>query len=175
LALPVVNGEHPFLSGGVFGGDDGVMFLTGTTGGATIEITIPAGTPLFFPVVAAECSEIEPDPFHGENEAELRECANHIIDNTSGLFALIDGVALDNLDAHRTESALFEFGPLPEDNLFAFFGLDVPAGATSLSVDAGVYLLLAPLSVGEHVLHFGFEAFGLSFDTTCIVTVTRKK
>ena len=44
------------------------------------------------------------------------------MDNTSGMFAVIDGVPVNNLDAYRVESPLFEFGPLPEDNL-----LGVPA------------------------------------------------
>ena len=54
-----------------------VWFLGGTfTGDNTVrEITVPAGKALFFPVMDAECSTIEGDPFHGGNEAELRACA----------------------------------------------------------------------------------------------------
>lgn len=176
-SIPVVDGEHPFISGGAFGGEDGVVFLAGIGGGAVIEITVPAGTPLFFPVINAECSEIEPDPFHGDDEAEMRECANHHIDNTSERFAIVDGVPVKNLDGYRVESPLFQFGPLPEDNLLKFLGLDAPAGTTSPAVDAGVYVLLAPLSVGEHVIHFGgtFDEFGFSIDTTYIITVTPGK
>jgi hypothetical protein len=134
----------------------------------TVELTIPPGTALFFPVVNTECSVIEPAPFHGDDETSLRACANGHIDNTSGRFAVIDGVPVNNLDAYRVESPLFEFGPLPENNL-----LGAPAGATSPSVDAGVYLLLAPLSVGQHVLRVGgtFDEFGASIDTTFIITV----
>lgn len=154
-----------------------MLFLAGIGGGATFAITIPPGTPIFFPVVNAECSVLEPDPFHGDDEAELRACANGHIDNTSDLFATIDGVPVNNLDAYRVESPLFEFGPLPEDNLFALFGLDAPAGTTSLAVDAGVYLLLAPLNVGTHVLQFGgtFDEFGFSIDTTYNITVVPTK
>jgi hypothetical protein len=172
-AIPVVDGDHPLISGGAFGGEDGVLFLAGTGGGATIELTIPAGTPLFFPAVNSECSVIEPDPFHGDDEESLRECANGHIDNTSDVFAVIDGRPVRRLDAYRTESPLFEFGPLPEDNVLALFGVDAPAGATSPAVDAGFYLFLAPLSVGEHVIHFGgtFDEFGFSIDTTYLITV----
>ena len=145
------------------------MFLAAVVGAAvTVELTISPGTALFFPVVNAECSVIEPAPFHGEDEVSLRACANDHIDNTSGRFAEIDSVPVSNLDAYRIESPLFEFGPLPENNLLA-----APAGATSPSVDAGVYLLLAPLSVGEHALRVGgtFDEFGASIDTTFIITV----
>lgn len=177
FSIPVVGGIHPVISGGAFEGDKGVLFLSGIGGGVTIDITIPAGTPLFFPVVNAECSVLEPDPFHGDDEASLRACANGHIDNTSGLFATIDGVPVNNLDAYRVESPLFKFGPLPEDNLFKFFGLDAPAGTTSPAVDAGVYLLLAPLSVGTHEVHFGgtFDEFGFSIDTKFNITVEPKK
>jgi hypothetical protein len=179
FSIPVVNGSHPVISGGAFDGEKGVLFLSGTGGGVTLDITIPAGTALFFPVVNSECSVIEPDPFHGDDEEELRSCANGHIDNTSGLFAEIDGVPVNNLDddAYRVESPLFEFGPLPEDNLLEFFGLDDTVGATSPSVDAGVYLLLAPLSVGTHTVRFGgtFDEFGFSIDTTYNITVVPKK
>ena len=168
--IPVVDGNHPLITGGAFGGDDGVLFLAGPLA-ADINLTI-AWTPLFFPVVNTECSVIEPDPFHGDDEAEMRACANCHIDNTSGLFAEIDGEEVIFLDAYRSESPLFVFGPLPADNIFG-----VEAGTTSPSVDAGVYLFLPPLSVGEHEIHFGgtFDEFGFSIDTTYHITVAPKK
>jgi hypothetical protein len=81
-------------------------------------------------------------------------------------------VPVNNLDAYRVDSPLFEFGPLPEDNI-----LGEPAGATSPSVDAGVYLLLAPLSVGQHLVHVGgtFDDFGVSIDTMFLITVEPRK
>jgi hypothetical protein len=173
FSIPVEDGYHPLISGGAFGGADGVVFLAGVGGGPTINVTIPAGTALFFPVVNSECSLIEPDPFHGDDEAEMRACANMHIDHTSDRFAVIDGVPVRNLNAYRVQSPLFQFGPLPEDNLLEFSGDDAPAGATSPSVDAGVYLLLAPLKVGRHVIRFGgtFDEFDFSIDTTYVITV----
>lgn len=172
--IPVLDGDHPLISGGAFQGPKGVVFLAGVFAEepAVIEITIPAGTPLFFPVINAECSVFEPDPFHGDDEDELRDCANHHIDNTSDRFAVIDGRPVKKLDAYRTDSPLFVWGPLPEDNIFG-----APEGTTSPAVDAGVYLLLAPLSVGEHVIEFGgtFDEFGASINTKYIITVVPKK
>ena len=55
----------------------------------------------------------------------------------------IDGVPVRDVGAYRVESPLFVFGPLPEDNIFG-----APVGTTSPAVDAGVYLLLAPLPPG---------------------------
>lgn len=91
FAIPVVDGNHPYLSGGAFEGDQGVVFLTANGNGASFDITIKEGTPILCPILNAECSVLEPDPFHGDTEAELRDCANDHIDNTSGIFAVIDG------------------------------------------------------------------------------------
>jgi len=169
FARPIEGGDHPLFSGGVVERENGVVFLAAVVGApTTVELTIPAGTPLFVPVINAECSVIEPDPFHGEDEASLRACANGHIDSTSDLSAMIDGKLVRNLDDYRVDSPLFEFGPLPENNF-----LGAPSGATSLSVDAGVYLLLAPLSIGQHTIRVGgtFDEFGVSIDTTFIITV----
>jgi len=145
-----------------------VVFLAAAGGGVTIDVTIPPGTSLFFPVLNLECSVFEPDPFHGDNEAELRACANGHIDHTSGLIAVIDGVPVQDLAAYRVESPLFEFGPLPADNV-----LGAPAGTTSPAVDAGVYLMLAPLRPGSHTIHVGgtFDEFNFTIDTTFNITV----
>jgi len=175
FGTPVVGDSHPYLQGGPFAGTNGVLFLSPLPGGVTIDIEIPSGTPIFLPVVNVECSVFEGEPFHGDNEAELRACANDDLDHTSGLFAEIDGVPVNNLDDYRVESPLFQY-TLPANNLFAYFGLDAPAGTTSPAVDAGVYLLLEPLSVGTHTIHAGGTyQDGFSIDTTFNITVVSKK
>jgi PEP-CTERM motif len=171
FSIPVVNGNHPLVTGGAFGGENGVQFLSGIGGGATFDLTIPNTTALFFPIINLESSVFEPPPFHGDDEASLRANSNGLLDQTSGLFATIDGAPVD-LTAFRFESPLFQWGPLPDNNVLQFFGLNAPAGTTSPSVDAGYYLLLTPLSVGEHVIHFGGNfppSLGGSIDTTYVV------
>lgn len=172
FATPIVDGYHPVFSGGAMQGPKGVLLVTGVFAGeepAELELTIPAGTPLFVAIVNSECSVFEPDPFHGDDEAELRECANFHIDNVSGVFASLDGRPVKNISAYRFESPLFVWGPLPADNIFG-----APEGTTSPAVDAGYYLMLKPLSVGEHVLEFGgtFDLFGASINTRYHITVT---
>lgn len=172
FATPV-SADHPFVSGQPLQGPKGVVFLAGQFADpdepAVVEITIPAGSPLFFPIINSECSVFEPDPFHGDDETELRECANGHIDNTSGHFAIVDGREI-NLDAFRFESPLFTWGPLPADNIFLDPGAE---GVVSPAVDAGYYLMLAPLSVGQHVIEFGatFDEFGASINTVYLITV----
>lgn len=173
LATPVVDGDHPFFSGGVVPGDKKVAYLPAPFGeDVHVAVTVPPGTALFIPIFNAECSEIEEFPFHGEDEAEMRACANEWVDYSWGHYAVVDGMPVENIDACRSESPLFEFGPLPADNVYGF-----PAGTTSLAVSAGYYVLLAPLSVGEHEVQIGAavtrEEFELdfSYNTTFHITV----
>src|SRR6266852_4277799 len=72
FAIPIVGGDHPLFSGGAFGDEKGMVFLSGVGGNPTIPITIPAGTALFFPVINFECSSLEAPPFFGANEADQR-------------------------------------------------------------------------------------------------------
>jgi hypothetical protein len=139
-----------------------VWFLGGTTssteigpgvilGQATRDCTVPIGTALFFPIVNVECSTVEGN---GTTEEELRDCANFFADFITDLSAELDGLSLSNLSAYRKDSPLFTFGPLPDNNVLQFFGVDAPAGTVSPSVSDGIHLMLAPLSRGEHALHF---------------------
>jgi len=61
---------------------------------------------------------------------------------------------LQDLESYRSQSPLFTFGPLPDNNVLQFFGVNAPAGTVSASVSDGVHLMLAPLSRGDHTLHF---------------------
>ncbi|MBX9579434.1 MAG: PEP-CTERM sorting domain-containing protein [Gemmataceae bacterium] len=176
LTIPVgPGGDHPFLTGEPVAGPPGILFLTGTAAGSpAIDLTISADTALFLAVANAEASAIEPPPFFGATEAERRAAANAFVDASSGRFAEIDGVSVPDLDAYRTDSPEFLFGPLPADNLFAFFGLPGPVGYTGPSVAAGYWLLLTPLSPGEHTISSGVT-FGLppgEFATTYNIRVT---
>lgn len=164
---------HPFFSGGnVLQNQTGsVWFLAGVVGSVEVRsITIPSGIALFFPVINVECSSLEPDPFHGDTPAARAACANGIIDQTSGLFATIDGRAVQSLQGFRGQSPDFTFGPLPDPNILLG---TADVGLTGQSTDAGFYLLLTPLSVGQHTIHFGgtFDEFNAFIDTTYNITV----
>jgi hypothetical protein len=156
-----------------------VWFLSGvleSPAGSAREIrsiTIPSGTALFFPIVNAECSNLEATPFHGDTPAQRADCANGLIDtldNTSSLFATIDGRAVQNLAGFRGQSPDFTFGPLPNPNVLLG---NADAGLTGQGTDVGYYLMLTPLSVGKHTIRWGgtFPSFDLSVDTTYNITV----
>ncbi len=154
-------------SNGANGQSGPVWFLTGvinTSGTAVRNCTVPAAKAMFFPIINAECSTLEAPPFHGDNEAQLRACAEsfHIGD----VYATIDGRAVQDLNAYRVDSGLFNF-TVPDNNV-----LGVPAGSGQ-SVSIGYYLMLAPLSIGQHTIHFGgtYTDFDFTLDITYHLTV----
>jgi hypothetical protein len=144
-----------------------VWFLTGVinvSGTAVRNCVVPMGKALFFPLINVECSTLEADPFHGNNEAELRACASRF--HFGDVFAEIDGMAVENLARYLKQSPIFTF-TVPPNNV-----LGVTAG-TGQSVSDGYYLMLAPLSVGKHVIHFGgtFTDFAFTLDITYNISV----
>jgi hypothetical protein len=119
-------------------------------GFAERDCTIPTGKALFFPIVNADCNTI------GEPEStrdDLRDCANFLADHIQDLTCTIDGRPLRNLERYRAESPPFLIGPLPENNI-----LGAEPDTVGESVGDGFYILLAPLSKGEHEIHFGGAA-----------------
>ncbi|WP_165250503.1 hypothetical protein [Paludisphaera soli] len=168
LAIPVVDGDHPVFSGELFGDEKGIRFLPGLPGGVTIDVTIPAGTALFFPLIVVECSNLEAPPFFGADAAEQADCARMFIDDVTDVSAEIDGKPVRDPQLYRTQSPQYEFS-VPASNM-----IGVPGPATGTSVSEGYFLLLAPLSVGTHTIHFEatYAPFDFTIDTTYIVTVT---
>jgi len=170
-ALSLPADAHPLLdTAGCDGGQSGpVWFLGGSFATTSVErdCTVPAGKPIFFPVLNTECSTVEGPPFFGSNEAELRDCAAAIMNTAVDLFATIDGVAVSNLDRYRVQSPLYEFSA-PDGGLFG-------GPVTGQSVSDGVWLMLMPLSPGSHTIHFGgTQTFGdvtLTLDVTYHLTV----
>lgn len=140
-----------------------VWFLGGTftvvqngntvIGTANRNCTVPTGKAIFFPIIDAECATAEGN---GSTEEELSACAKDIIDHTTELNCEIDGVSVQNVETYRVQSPLFVWGPLPANNIFQD-PVDFPAGTTSDSVSDGFFLMLAPLSAGQHTIHFTGE------------------
>jgi hypothetical protein len=158
-----------------------VWFLGGTftstelpggivVGEATRNGTVPVGKALFFPIIDTEASTLEGN---GTTYEELLAVAAFFTDAATNLSCEVDGVAVQNLEAYRVQSPLDTFGPLPDGNL-----LGAPEGATSPFASDGYFLMLAPLSAGQHTIHFTgeidlLEEFGFVFmlDITYNLTV----
>jgi hypothetical protein len=134
-----------------------VWYLAGSFGGdATRDCNIPLGKAILFPVINGECSTIEGN---GTTEEELRACAKTQADTMNVVQASIDGVDIENLDPpdspYRVQSPLFTFALPPDDVLGLNTGDSV---VTSPSVADGYWIMLKPLSPGEHTLTFHGEA-----------------
>ncbi len=166
ISIPVPSNPL-FDNAGCDAGQSGkVWFLGGAFTGTAVtrECTVPHGKAILFPIANVECSTVEPPPFFGSNEEELRACAMGFQDAATGMSATIDGREVLDLDRYRVQSPLFDFSA-PADNVFF-----IPGPVSGQSVSDGVWLLLAPLSAGEHVIHF--EAFpGFPINVTYILTV----
>jgi len=173
LSTAVEAGSHPLIDGGAFGGNNRTVFLGAPVRQAgspkvTIPVTVPPGTHLVVPIITVECSVAEPPPFHGEDEFQLRACANSLLDEVSEPYARIDGKLVKDPYAHRVETPLFRYGPLTADNV-----LGLPAGTQSDAVGAGYVIVLPPFSVGVHriTLRANVFAFNLAVDAEFIINV----
>jgi len=171
--LGLDNTQSPIATNGLADCSNGqtgnVWFLIGTFIPAPSQINcrVPHGTALFFPIVNAECSNLEDPPFFGLTPAERETCAKAFVNQVTSMTATIDGTPIENLANYRVQSGDFEF-TLPANNL-----LGKPAGTVGRSGADGYYLLLNPLSSGQHTIHFtatfccGFGAI----ETNYVITV----
>lgn len=178
LALPA-DDDHPLIADGdmdcTLGQQGKVWFLGGTyaavpdpgdsnvvRGTADRRCAIPTGKALYFPIINIICSEVTGD---GSTGAELTGCATSLLDEfvrTDTLSATVDGRRITRLRPYRTVSDPFTIDPLPVPNLLGaplcLATEGCPPGqvgpTTGPAVTSGYYLLLAPLSKGEHTLTF---------------------
>jgi hypothetical protein len=146
-------------------GDVGdVFFLFGTFAPGQItrtNVTIPAGKPILVPILPMEFSNYDtPDP--GGNlpasysAAELRGFADESaksVRRRGELNVSVDGAAVRGLNAHKEASPVTYTLPAT-DNILQFFGLPFSGPVAPAAVD-GYYVMLKPLSPGEHTIVFG--------------------
>jgi hypothetical protein len=110
----------------------------------TRTCSVPEGRAILFPVINGECSVAEGTP-----EAQLRSCAISQLQPVDVLQAELDGVPIGDLDDFVFQTPLFTFW-LPQDNVIGVSG----GPLTTHSVADGFFVMLKPLSVGNHTLHF---------------------
>ncbi len=144
------------------GGQGGpVWFLAGTSSGSVERsLTVPPQKAFFFPLINSAWWT----PEDGQTEADVRAIANYVADEVDDLFCELDGMPCtpNDLFTYRAESEPggFTLRILP-NSLLAGFGYD--PGDRAPAVSDGYWVMLAPLSPGEHELHFGGEASSLDF------------
>lgn len=160
------------------GQSDPVWFLAGLWSGSgtvTRSCMVPSGTALFVPLFNVECDTTPPDPIPPDQCPGLLA---PIFAGLSGLEADVDGVAIAGLTtagcpqvqgtvfvpvqpSYCVGSGTYAIA-VPNDNIY---GPGVPAG-TYQAVNEGVYLLLAPLGVGAHTIHFATPSMDVTYHIT---------
>jgi hypothetical protein len=183
-ALSIPTSVNPMLDttgqNGVVGQRGSIWFLAGTFGGGTVTRTcaVPEGRALFFPVIN-QINFNTPNVCGQDSNnipvSVLRAASATFINGATKLSVTFDGKRIK--DVIRVQSEVFEVA-LPKNNVFnapctgANLG-DVPAGIYSPAVDEGFYVLLDPLDIGKHALHFHAEnpSQGVTQDVTYNLTV----
>ena len=143
--------------------DPKIWFLPVSLGGeseATCEV--PPGTFLALTPGGWECSSIEPEPFFGANEAELRECVDEGFALLNYVEVTFNGQTVTDLDDYVVTSRL---DTLPPNNLLS--------SESGLTMDKGYFLVLRPLSPGTHTLraYDEFESLGFVAGITYTIVV----
>jgi len=174
---PILDNTGAYSSVGQSGK---VWFLAGTTGSGAVPpvvrtITIPSGTPLFFPIVNyfwVNTPEYGDPNWSPAQEANARSILADIVDTATGFSLKIDGHSIKNLYDFRFQSTVAKctIPPLAADNLF---GADLVNNPYYCVAD-GYWVMVHPLPVGSHEIHFtgGFTAFPpFSLDVTYKITV----
>ena len=130
-----------------YGQSGPVFFLPGDATGEPVTTpticVVPEGMAIFVFVGGNSCTTVEPPPFFGRNEEELRACAAAATDGVTDLQASINGEEVPDLETYRTTSPLFSL-VFPADNLYG-----VPEGVT-LAVADDYGFIIAPPSPGEY-------------------------
>jgi hypothetical protein len=124
-----------------------VWFLTGPFGTIQRNVTIPAGISLYVALVNVESSTLEEPPFYGATAADQLAIANGFASFITDLSFNVDGKTVDNIGDFRVTSPQFSFtAPSPW-----IFG---ETGGAGFSTGVGYFVMLAPLSVGAHTIHY---------------------
>ncbi len=151
-----------------------VWLLAGDYGGEVHRtVTVPTGKGLFFPIfdtLWVNLPDYGDNPWSPQQETFARGVLADQLKGVTDLGVEIDGRAVQSIAAYRSptpEGHAFMV-TMPDDNSFG-----IPAGTYGPSVSDGYFLMLAPLSAGEHSLHItaAQPAINWSLDVTYDLTV----
>jgi hypothetical protein len=117
----------------------------------TLPYPVPSGKPLLVGLMSAECSDLEPAPFHGDTDAERLANAQAWMDavGPETLKLSIDGVAVEGLTQYRISTPPFDFLVPAQQNW-----LDLAGATFGRSAADGYWVMVKPLSRGTHVIHY---------------------
>jgi hypothetical protein len=132
--------------------DPRIWFLPVSLGGewdATCDV--PTGSFLIMFAAGNECSNVEAAPYFGADEAGLRDCVQARLADVDLVEVSGDGVTTTTLDAYLVTTDVVI---LPPDNLLS--------SDEALSMTEGWFLVIRPLSPGEHTFR-SYAEFSTGF------------
>lgn len=185
LSLHQPDGPVWFLGGVIgFAPGPGGVYSADRTG------TVPVGKALFVPILNYEFDNPttpigwpnnygNPPVYPGNyTEAQLFTFAKAGMDTSTSTECDIDGKTVTNLSdplttPYRAVSPVFDYWLPPTDNVQQFWGFTDLSGRVRGAVSDGVYLMLEPLPVGEHTIHFtgSIPSANFTLDITYHITV----
>lgn len=158
LSLGQPEGPVWFL-GGMFVATEGPE--GGFIGQAVRTGTVPAGKALFFPIFNNEFDNQTFVPPEDMTIPQLFAYAKDSLNGNQSMTCEIDGVAVKNIwdpvalsSAYRVATPVFSYWLPAQDNMQQSWDIEI-SGWVGPAVGDGVYLMLAPLSVGPHTIHIG--------------------
>lgn len=145
-----------------------VWFRGGAAANRETICHVPSGKGIFMPVYnwifGAGVYDCDPSvPGVPCDVATLTAAAAAATEAATVLEVTLDGVAIQNIASYRAASPGSFSVTYPENNI-----LGLPAGTYSPQVADGYWLLLAPLSKGEHTLRVHVEAPSVSIQFTSV-------
>ena len=142
--------------------DPRIWFLPEPFPGGPVRATceVPQGALLVVSPFFFECSQAEPDPFHGNNKAELRACVKRGFSLLSSVKLTLDGRKARHLGDHVVTTRL---DTLPANNLL---GPD-----PTLTMNRGIFMVIAPLSRGKHTLSATWAVESMDLQATIAFTI----
>jgi hypothetical protein len=111
----------------------------------------------------------------GTSDAALQACATAQADlglqQGASFTATVDGKSLQNLASYRALSAPFDIGCVADNPVVPPVGPPCPAGPNR-SVADGFWIILTPLSAGQHTLRITVDIPNIfSTDVTYVLTI----
>lgn len=147
-----------------------VWFLVGSFSSTQVMRTcsIPEDRALFFPIYnQADINNTTQTA--DELRAEIAPC----IDAVDKLSVDVDDHSIERLRSFRVKSVPFDIA-LPPNGLLDP-GICPPFGICSPVVDDGFYVMLKPLSIGEHTIHIFGKSGEFKQDITYVITTVEVK
>lgn len=140
-----------------------VWFLAGTSGGiAERDCAIPLGTKILFPIVNLQGTETS-----AENAEAFNDIITVLMDTVTDLQVTVDGVPLENVEEYRfKDSSAYTIDcQAPELGC---------APSETHGVQEGYYIMLTPLTPGEHTVEFSgtIDFFGTIVTTGATYNLT---